>query len=85
MTRKAVRTNCSCACLMGMDFTAAECGMETDRKQGRVAEPAEEEIKKHGDPMKQQVAGAAGKEVGNVEPQSDSKDSKDGSETARDH
>jgi len=36
--------------------------MKSDKNQGRVAEPAEEEIKKHGDPMKQQVAEAAGKE-----------------------
>lgn len=36
--------------------------MNTDKTRGRVAEPAAEEIKKHGDPFKSQVADAAGKQ-----------------------
>lgn len=37
--------------------------METGKTQPRVAEPAEEEIKKHGDQLQQPVAGAAGKDA----------------------
>ena len=50
--------------------------METDKNQRRVAEPAEEEIKKHGDPMKQQVAEAAGKEPPEEERKPDEEDGK---------
>lgn len=37
--------------------------MDTDQNRKRVAEPAEEEIKKHGDQLETQVADAAGKPV----------------------
>jgi len=33
--------------------------MDKDRTRQPVAEPADEEIKKHGDPMKQRIAEAA--------------------------
>ncbi|HYD60948.1 MAG TPA: hypothetical protein VEC35_11365 [Noviherbaspirillum sp.] len=36
--------------------------MDTDRTAGRAAQPAEEEIKKHGDVLKKQVADAAGQQ-----------------------
>ena len=36
--------------------------MVTDRTAGRAAQPAEEEIKKHGDVLKKQVADAAGQQ-----------------------
>ena len=35
--------------------------MDTDSKRRQVAEPAEEEIKKHGDQLKMPVEEAAGK------------------------
>ena len=37
--------------------------MDTNESRGRVAEPAPEEIKKHGDQLRTQVADAAGKQV----------------------
>lgn len=48
-----------------MDMHAEENIMETDSKRRRVAEPAEEEIKKHGDQLKTPVEEAAGKKQQN--------------------
>jgi hypothetical protein len=36
--------------------------MNTDQVKGRLAQPADEEIKKHGDQLEKQVRDAAGKQ-----------------------
>jgi hypothetical protein len=51
-----------------MDIHAEENIMETDSKRRQVAEPAEEEIKKHGDQLKMPVEEAAGKKQEDEEP-----------------
>lgn len=48
--------------------------MDTDSKRRQVAEPAEEEIKKHGDQLKIPVEEAAGKKLQEDEPKPDPKD-----------
>ena len=50
--------------------------METDKTRHQVAEPAEEEIKKHGDPMRSQVADAARKTAHDAAEKTDGKDNK---------
>ena len=47
--------------------------MDTDKARKRVAEPAEEEIKKHGDLLKHQVEEAAGKKPQDEEDVQDTK------------
>ena len=37
--------------------------MNTDQKDSGVAQPAEEELKKHGDQLKKQVKDAAGRQL----------------------
>lgn len=48
--------------------------MDTDDKRKRVAEPAEEEIKKHGDQLKTPVEEAAGKKSDDKELKPDRSD-----------
>lgn len=57
-----------------MDMNAEENIMDTDSKRRQVAEPAEEEIKKHGDQLKMPVEEAAGKKQQDEEPKPDPKD-----------
>jgi len=45
--------------------------MDTDDKRKQVAEPADEEIKKHGDQLKMPVEEAAGKKAEDEEPKPD--------------
>jgi hypothetical protein len=40
-----------------------DCTMNTDQSKDGVAQPAEEEIKKHGDQLKKQVQDAAGEQL----------------------
>jgi hypothetical protein len=51
--------------------------MDTEQRGSRAAQPAEEEIKKHGDPLKKHVADQAGKQMQGREPQ-DARDDKAG-------
>jgi len=48
--------------------------MDTDDKRKQVAEPAEEEIKKHGDQLKTPVEEAAGKKSDDKEQKPDGND-----------
>lgn len=57
-----------------MVINAEENIMDTDSKRRQVAEPAEEEIKKHGDQLKMPVEEAAGKKLQDEEPKQDRKD-----------
>lgn len=72
LTRQTARTKCVRVCLMNMH--AEEVIMNTDDKRKQVAEPAEEEIKKHGDQLKMPVEEAAGKKSEDAERKPDRQD-----------
>jgi hypothetical protein len=54
-----------------MNRHAKELTMDTDDKRKQVAEPAEEEIKKHGDQLQMPVEEAAGKKSDDKEQKPD--------------